>query len=437
MSQISQAKTDSPRTTPIFPSLGPFQLARFVRWECAALFVIGIMFWGDFSFHQTDIVHYAYKMDFLGIYVGPRAVATGLGPELYELPVQKAISAASIQPYARSVMPFVYPAYVAVVLRPLGSLPFRAAIKAWLLFNLAAVFWSGLRLSRLFASSLCDRLAILAVFFAWTPLQLTLVQGQMGMLPTLGFVEALIALRSMRPWRAGLWLSLGLMKPQLVVFPLFLFVIWRCWQGIAAFVAVSAAVLGISFAAIGIWITKYLNFLADYNRRGPELSLYPIAMQNWRGLASWLFGTDHGWAARTFILSLTALSAAALWFVTRDRPTSAFNKLHLSLTYEAQYSVAIILGLLSSPHLYMHDWVAALPAGFVLWCFAREKFARTVSDRRARFLLWLIGLAPLVFFTKQFIATGPMVAIYGLILVSVAIMMLGFPRFEPPSGEAY
>src|SRR5579864_2383029 len=216
--------------TPIFPSLGPFQLARFVRWEVAALFVIGITFWGDFFLHQPDVVHYAYKMDFLGIYVGPRAVAAGLGSSLYELPVQKTISAEAIRPYERSVMPYVYPAYVAVVLRPLGSLGFRAAVKVWLFLNLAAVFWSGTRLSRLFASTGLDRVAILAVCLAWTPLQLTLVQGQMGMWATVGFVEGLIALRSGKSWRAGLWLSLGLLKPQLVLFPLLLFVIWRCWQ---------------------------------------------------------------------------------------------------------------------------------------------------------------------------------------------------------------
>jgi hypothetical protein len=396
---------------------------------------LGITFWGDFFLHQSDIVHYAYKMDFLGIYVGPRAVATGLGQGLYELPVQKAISAAAIRPYERSVMPFVYPAYVAVVLKPLGRLSFASAVKVWLLVNLGAVFWSGCRLSRLFARTPFDRAAILVVFLAWTPLQLTLVQGQMGMWATVGFVEGLIALRSGKGWRAGLWLSLGLLKPQLVLFPVLLFLIWRWWQAVAAFLAVVIAILGISFAAIGFWITKYLNFLAEYNRRGPELSLYPIAMQNWRGFASWLFGTDHGPAVITFTVSLTALSVAALWLVNRRRPVGAPDEFQHSQSREAQFAVAIILGLLSSPHLYMHDWVAALPAGFILWCLARERFAKSPQDFRASALLWLIGLAPLVFFTKQFIAKGPMVAIYGLIMVGVAIAMVGFPKYETQNGE--
>jgi len=436
MPQGSQPQQPAPFRTLIFPSLGPFQLARFVRWEVAALFVIGVTFWGAFFVHQPDIVHYAYKMDFLGIYVGPRAVAAGLGSQIYELPVQKAISAEAIRPYERSVMPFVYPAYVAVALRPLGSLTFGTAVKVWLFINLAAIFWSGIRLSRLFGCTSFDRLAIIAACFAWTPLQLTLVQGQMGMWATVGFVEGLIALRSRQPWRAGLWLSLGLLKPQLVLFPVLLFVIWRCWRAVAAFLAVAVAVLGISFAAIGFWVTKYLNFLAEYNRRGPELSLYPIAMQNWRGFASWLFGTDYGPAVITFTLALTALSVAVLWLISRDGPVMASHEFQLSARHEAQYAVAIILGLLSSPHLYMHDWVAALPAGFILWCCARERFAKFSWDRRASVLLWLIGLAPLVFFTKQFIAKGPMVAIYGLILVSAAIAMVGFRSDATQSAEA-
>jgi hypothetical protein len=425
MSHTSQAQNGSPAVTPIFPSRGPFQLARFVRWECAALFVLGVTFWGDFFVHQPDIVGYAYKMDFLGIYVGPRIVASGLGQHLYELPVQRAISAAATEPYQRSVMPFVYPGYVAVVLKPLGSLPFGAAMKVWLLMNLTAAFWSAIRLSPLFARTLWDRLAILVVFFAWTPLQLTLVQGQMGMWPTVGFVEALIALRSGRPWRAGLWISLGILKPQLVLFPLLLLAIWRCWQAIAAFLAVATAVLAVSVAAIGFWIAKYLHFLAEYNRRGAELSMYPIAMQNWRGLAAWALGTDHGLGVLALTAILTAISVAALWFISRKRPANDSSQFRFSAIEEVQYAAAIILGLLSSPHLYMHDWVAALPAGFILWHGARERFEKSPREISARILLWLIGLAPLVFFSKQFIAGGPMVAIFGLGLVSVAIVMIG------------
>src|SRR5215831_18123868 len=131
-----------PVITPIFPTVGPLYLAQWIRWEVAALFAMGAIFWGVFALRQTDAVRFTYNVDFVGILIGPRIVGAGLGSQLYDLRVQSKFSADAIQPYHRSVMPFVYPAYVAVVLRPLAALPLANAVRIWLGINLTVLLWS-------------------------------------------------------------------------------------------------------------------------------------------------------------------------------------------------------------------------------------------------------------------------------------------------------
>jgi hypothetical protein len=421
----------------------PPRFGWFLRGEFAFLLVVGVVFWGGYLVHEGDLLRVGYKMDFLGIYVGSQIVASGAGSQLYDLPTQAAFSAAAVEPLKRGIMPFVYPAYVAVILKPLGLLDFRSAIKVWFLVNLAAVFWSGIRLARFFGCGVVGQFVVLVIFLSWPPLQVTLIQGQMGLLPTVGFIESLIALAAGREWRAGFCLSLGLMKPQMILLPVLWFLLRGSWRVLASFSAVAAGVLGVSIASVGFWIPKYLHFLGEYNRRGAELALYPIAMQNWRGLACWLFGTDSGWSSRIVVLLLTGLSVLALVFLSyrggkeRSRPLFA---------WEVQFAIAIVLGLLSSPHLYVHDWVAALPAGFALWAFARESPREGAHDSGSHALLWLIGLTPMVFFcqlaaqtTNRLRWAGPVIPIYGLVLVTVALRVWSKRKLEqahiPTEGQ--
>lgn len=413
----------------------PSQLRRVLRWEHAFLLALAIGFWGLFLVRQTGAADFGVNTDFLGIYVGARTVATGHGAELYELQAQRtALDAALGTLHRKSLMPFIYPAYVGVLLSPLGRLPFVTALQTWSLINLAVILWTVFRISNLFSADLRTRLSLLVVFLAWVPLQLTMFQGQLGLLPTLGIVEAMLALRAGHEWRAGWWLSLGLMKPQLILFPLLALVVWRCWRAVAAFAIAAAAVSGISLAIVGFWFPEYLRFLAEYNRLGPALSLYPRAMQNWRGLACWLMNRDDGHAVWLIVAMLTALSVATVVFVCSRRRSDFGVPGSSGFRREAEFAVAILLGLLSSPHLYMHDWVVALPAGLVLWRYARDLYGEGKSRQGWTItltLLWLIGVAPAIFFIGQFIYSGPKVPVYGAVAVVVATCTLYASRKSP------
>jgi hypothetical protein len=230
-------------------------------------------------------------------------------------------------------------------------------------------------------------------------------------------------------------LSLGLLKPQLILFPLLVFALWHCWRTVLAFSIVAAASLAISLSSDGFWIANYLRFLRDYNRRGAEVSLYPSAMQNWRGLVSCFFTTDHGPAVLVALLLLTLASIFAVFRICNPSRSSRSSVSFLpELQWEARYATAVLLGLLSSPHLYMHDWVVALPMGIILWFFAQAAYpSGSAKSWSIPVLVWFLALAPLVFFVTQFGGwwTIPVIPIYMAALVAMAGVTLGIPKGSP------
>jgi hypothetical protein len=391
-------------------------------WVQSLLLALLGVFWFGYLRQSSTLATYCLRTDFLGIYVGARCVATGQGADLYNLDHQRDVMNAAIAPNRRgSLLAFVYPAYVAVVLAPFGRLEFTTAYLLWFGINLAAAVWTIQQLCRMFASSLGTRSVIFACL-SWLPLQLTLFQGQLSLLPTLGVVKAMGALEEGSSWRAGAWLSLGLVKPQLVFFPLLALLVWGCWRGLLVVAAAGSAVMTGSIIVLGFWVPEYLRFLGEYTQRGPALALYPKAMQNWRGLVTSVVGVETGWAVLCLIAALSAVSVMLAVILVRGRSPIAAHREGPNV-WEPRYAVLLVLGMLSSPHSYMHDWVLALPAGMALWRFGLEFGELWWS----KWLLWMLAFAPVVFlitdFTRRWFLE-PTVPVYVSVLIMVAC--LGF-----------
>jgi hypothetical protein len=352
---------------------------------------------------QTSLLGYVYSRDFSSVYVGAQIVAEGRGSQLYNLEAQRRRMDADLLPYHRYILlPYVYPAYVAVLLSPLAHLSLSKAFLFWAVLNFAITAWIARRLiwDRFVTPRV--RLAILIAFLTWVPLQLTLGHSQMGLLCALGFTEALTLLEARKFWQAGCWLALGLMKPQLLLLPLLSLVLWRCWRTLASFATVVLLILGLSFARLGLWIPAYLRFLAAFNRGGAHVSVYPTAMQNWRGLVSLLLGTDTGFVAQWFLALLTIASIGLAVFASLPS-SDAHSRVGLPPGWQARFGVATCLGILASPYLYGHDWVIALPALIML--FSQAERLSSVFDQREpapTILGWLIAIAPFVSFAVQF-----------------------------------
>lgn len=424
-------------------------MPQWLPWAHGIVLAITLVFWIAFLSNAQPL-SYVYKRDFLGVYVGTRAVVAGQSAQLYDFSLQRQLTDAAIAPYHRAnLLPYVYPAYVGLLLAPLGKLNLTSAFFVWTGVNFLAALWLGRRLMRYKLLFRGQRITLLVAFLAWVPLQLTLSHGQMGLFCALAVGEAAVALNGGLQWKAGCWLALGLLKPQLIALPLLALVLWRSWRALASFSAILFILLAASFAKLGFWIPAYLHFLAKFNRGAKEVSLYPAAMQNWRGLASALFGSRSAMAFGLQV-ALSVGSLGAVLLICRSGVSR--KRLGTPEHLHARFAIVVLLGILVSPHLYFHDWIVGVPALAVLLLVATEWTRVNGRQWPGSALLWLVACSPFVAFALQF-GVWPeashiqLVPWYMGLMTAVAIVALrrvenlsagggGGPVIAPPDEQA-
>jgi hypothetical protein len=405
----------------------PLYLAWLVYGTLLALVLSG---WLLYATGQTSVLGYAYRYDFLTMYIGVRAVVTGQGAHLYDLALQRQLTDAAIAPLSRPLLlPHIYPGYVAVLLAPLGLVSYATAFVLWSLLNvgMAAAIIRTLVLTT--ARRRAERVAIFLVAASFVPILLGLLHGQFGLVALLGLVGAVGALRRGQQGRAGLWLLLCLIKPQVIVLPLLALLIWRAWRTLAVVALGAAACLVVSFAVLGNWIPPYLAILEELTRQGEALSNYPGAMHNWRGLVYNLLGTDSSPQAVLLLGGLTlatvVLAVGVSWQQARRATFAATAPARDRLGWEVRWAVVILLGLLATPHLFLHDMMFSLIAGCMLWRASSRVLAAGVAPPLRgwlHLLRWLLGIGPLALLAAQF-GAGPLglVPAYSTLLIGVAL----------------
>jgi hypothetical protein len=444
------ATTQAPGITPGVRTRLPLYLAWLVY---GTILVVSVGSWLIYALHQSSLVQYAYRYDFLGMYIGLHAVATGQGAQLYDLTFQRQIQDAAVAPYLRPLLlPYIYPGYSAVVFAPLGFLDYGAAFLTWGVLNLALLGGALVLLVRLLAGPpgpppgptpllTGERVAMLLAALGFMPILLTLLQGQWSLLSLLGLAGAILALRAGREGQAGAWLVLAaLVKPQLLVVLLVGLAIARYWRAIGIFGAGMGGLALLSLGVLGNWLPAYSRMLAA--DLGPLVVGidYPSAMQNWRSLIYALLGTETTLLAQGLLLGLSAASLALVVWLCWPHPRAA------GMAWDVRWALVILLGILVVPHLYLHDVVIALVPGFLLWRASSHALAALVPGalaRRLHLLRWLLGLGPLILFAAQFwgaipnpIQIGPW---YLALLVSVTVLSFDVrgTQLKAREGEAY
>ena len=169
---------------------------------------------------------------------------------------------------------------------PIFIVPFRLLLAldpvpgwlAWTALNAAVLGGYFVRIRRALAPAISP--PPLALFVA-LPTFFTLAFGQVNALLLVGFCEFLLALRSSRDTRAGLWLGLMMIKPHMLDPPSARILIQRRWKvllgvGISATLALVASLI----LAGTEGIAQLLRLLAGYT--GSLASTYPESMMNWR-----------------------------------------------------------------------------------------------------------------------------------------------------------
>jgi hypothetical protein len=362
---------------------------RLVGWLIyGALLASSVLTWALLPQQAGGFMPYLTRQDFMGLYVGPHLVVNGDIADLYNLDAQLVLQRSLTEPHGDiiHILHFVYPGWVATLLLPLGTLSFAAAFLALTAVTMPAGFAATWALARSNSSTRNEMALMLLAMIGFVPLWYTLWQGQLGIFPLVALVGAVLALRRKAPISAGLWLAIGLIKPQLVAVPALGLLASGRWRSLAVMSGVGAALLALSFAVLGNWIPSYLSMLAEYTRPDAEIGDDPNIMHNWRGFFFRLAGGDVPLVPTLFSGLSILLALALMW------PRSPLARPNL----EARLAVIIILGLLAVPHLYLHDTVIALVSGALLWRAAGDALYRGGNKGKLLALRGLLAAGPVV-----------------------------------------
>jgi hypothetical protein len=214
--------------------------------------------------------------------------------------------------------------------------------------------------------------------------------GQPTVLLAVAVSEMFVSFKARRDMRAGMWLSVLLLKPQYAV--LFgLFILWqRRWYAVAgaAIGALALVTLGLVTGGLGS-LLRYPAVLADIGDLHNEIA-GPLLMMNWRAIVLAIrpgIGEQIGLAIVWTLSLLTMLASLLLWRGRWDPDSHEFNVRFCAL------SVAALIG---SYHSHLHG--AALLAVPIAAAWATPlhpatRIALLVAIYAPTFfVLWITGI---------------------------------------------
>lgn len=279
--------------------------------------------------------------DFRAFHSAATLLADGRSTAMYQWPFPDGLSGP----------PFVNPPFAAFFFLPFVPL---AVVPAWVLWSVLSVAATAAGFRALGVPSwpraAAASLLTVPVFFA-------LRLGQTSLVVFLLMSLSYAALRSGRLKTGGAWLGLVVFKPQLLVG----FVFW--W--LSRFRAMRPAIVG-GFATGGLLIAVSLVLFPDAWVSFVEIarhlpSLYAFGDSPYYEFAMWNVVVSDAAADPAVItwlsLGLTVVGGAALiWFVRRVEDDLALA-----------FGGAVVVGLIGSAHIVVHDWTLLLIPLVLLW----------------------------------------------------------------------
>jgi Glycosyltransferase family 87 len=295
----------------------------------------------------------ARTSDFAGTYAAATLLRSGHAPQLYDLPAEEAVLAATGTPRDHLDIPFENPPAAAGIAVPLSLLDSATAYRVFsavqlLLVVLAA--WIAIRAAPWRpGTGRWTTVAIAAVAVAGLGSGLVLIEGQWDGVAALGLALAYAG------WRRGLagWPGVALgftaavAKPHLVLGLLAFMAGRRDWRGLAGAAAGGGLAVAVSVAVAGPDSVSAFGSALLQPSNSPVLY-----MQSAVGLTESWFGPGATTFAAGLLLSGAALLAAGLLGYAVRRNAGLL---------EPALCGATALSLFAAPHLLGHDITLLVP----------------------------------------------------------------------------
>lgn len=364
-----------------------------------------IVIFGD-VLGRTATNTYGATSDFLSFYAAGYLVRTGQGAHLYEPSVINATQHLLYPAGFRQAIGYPLPVFVAWLFAPLSLLPFTTAF--FLYLSMTATLLAGLLY--LLAQQLAGvPRAVRWLFLGSAALALpslaAIVFGQVDLIVVVGLLGGYLLLRGDRRALAGLPLSLVLVKPHLLVGVALFLILKREWRTISVLAGVGVPLLVVPALLTGpATLVDNAKELASY-RSGNELMVNAAVMPNWRGFIVSVTNSNRliYWAPGFVAIAIGAIAVAA----SRWRSPNGLA------AFDRDYSIAVLLPLLVSPHLHTQNLVVVLlPAALALRAYFGSVATPEASHRATN--------AILVAFTLLFAL--PLLAIQGVSLTVFLVL---------------
>jgi hypothetical protein len=282
-------------------------------------------------------------IDLRTFYTAGYMLRTHQAPLLYDYATEQRLQNTIVSPDPRA-LPMMSPPFTALLFVPLTHLSFGCAHAVFAGINILLLA-ACIALLQPFLTTLSARWkpAPALLFLSFLPACVATLMGQLSVMLLLIYSAAFVALRRNHNLLAGLILSLAIMKFQVAIPIVILFLLWRQWRFTAGFIAGSAVLTALSLRIVGL--ASFLAYLGSLYSMTTAVSaersvqlqyaILPDQMPNLYGL---LFTLTRG-APWSHILIL-ALSVALFLWTARQRPS---------------LPLALSTAMLVSYHLFFYD----------------------------------------------------------------------------------
>ena len=256
------------------------------------------------------------------------------------------------------------PPWVLPLIMPFGLLERPYAQIFWLIICIAAILFCAEQIWKLYGGHVNQRWQSWLIIFIFAPTLLVLAIGQISPLIFLGLTGFLLFITNpKKEWLAGVFASLLLIKPQLLLILLFTIFIWAVWNKkwlfFVGFIGSILLLTGISLVFNNDILQQYLAAISNDT---PLIWASPT-------LGAWLrliFGIQHQWLQ--YLPTLMGLIILFLfWTVKRPR----------QWIWLKQFPSLLFLALFTSPYSWTYDLVLlAIP---VILAFILSKLHHPIT----------------------------------------------------------
>jgi hypothetical protein len=330
--------------------------------------------------------------DFTVFFTGWSLVAGRQAAHLYDSAAQAAAQERIMAPlqFPGGLMAFVNPPHVALAFAPLAWLDLANAFRLWTAVQLVLAVLlvrDVLALVRPRGAPALERWVVATAIAAFWPLFYAVEIGQLSVLLALALLRLRAALAANAAARAGAWLFVLGVKPQLLPLLVALLAAYGCWRALGWAALFAGAAVAATGGALGwrVWRDWLANLghLESFFAQGT-----PDHMTNLRGVVALLTGTaGPSLAASTIVLALAAV--VVLVVATRARRPGSLETAGRR-PHGRAFALTVGASLLVSPHLFLQDvtsWIVPVAVFYAALGGDRGEEAPPAARAFGRFAL--------------------------------------------------